>query len=181
MALIFLSWHERAHDNKEFSQENPKPFYESWITTHYVEPWKAILNLTTNRIRKWVIVILHLITSIAKIFDGDNKKVRLKYHHGPPTNKFLWALSCQASGIKEMTLFQSSYQTILIFSESYRETTLHTFPEFISCSADIFREFLSKLNSTKKLYFFQSSYDTTLTFQRVTTKHYQNLKQEIPK
>ena len=34
------------------------------------------------------------------------------------------------------------HQTILTFSESYWETILHIFPEFISSNSDIFREFL---------------------------------------
>ena len=32
--FIFLSCHEKAHDNKEFSRENSKPCCESPITTH---------------------------------------------------------------------------------------------------------------------------------------------------
>ena len=33
MILIFLSCHEKAHDNKEISHENSKPCRESQITT----------------------------------------------------------------------------------------------------------------------------------------------------
>ena len=33
MIFTFLSCHEKAHDNKEFSQENSKPHRESQITT----------------------------------------------------------------------------------------------------------------------------------------------------
>ena len=35
---FFLSCHEKAHDNKEFSHENLKPCRESRITTHQVKP-----------------------------------------------------------------------------------------------------------------------------------------------
>ena len=38
MLFIFLCCCEKAHDNKEFSCENSKPFCESRITTRYVEP-----------------------------------------------------------------------------------------------------------------------------------------------
>ena len=41
------------------------------------------------------------------------------------------------------------HQAILTFSESYEPITMHTFPEFTSNNADIFRELLA--NSTKHI------------------------------
>ena len=61
-------------------------------------------------------------------------------------------------------LFQSSYQTILIFSESYwtiLQTILYTFPELASKNTDIFRVPF-KLNYSTN--FLQSSYHTILIF-----------------
>ena len=52
------------------------------------------------------------------------------------------------------------HQTILTFSESYWQTILHTFPEFISSNTDIFRV-PSKLKYSKN--FFQSTYHTIMT------------------
>ena len=38
MIFCFLSCHEKAHDNKEFSCENSKPCRKSQIKTRKVEP-----------------------------------------------------------------------------------------------------------------------------------------------
>ena len=45
-------------------------------------------NLASSKTRKWVIV--NSAFSIAKIFDGDNKEVKLKYH--PQTNNYFESL-----------------------------------------------------------------------------------------
>ena len=38
MIFIFLSCHEKAHSNREFSSENSKPCCESRITTRLAKP-----------------------------------------------------------------------------------------------------------------------------------------------
>ena len=72
------------------------------------------------------------------------------------------------SGKQYYKLFQISYhyQTILAFSESYWQTILQTFPEFISNN----REFLA--NQTIVTTFFDSSYYTIFT---LSESYYQTI------
>ena len=44
--FIFLSCHEKANDNKEFSCENLKPCCESRITSHAFKPWIGTWKFT---------------------------------------------------------------------------------------------------------------------------------------
>ena len=68
------------------------------------------------------------------------------------------------------TTHVSRHQTILTFSESYWQTILDTFPEFISSNTDNFREFLPILAVVKT--FFRAHITQYWHFQVVTTKQY---------
>ena len=61
MFLIFLSCLEKAYDNKEFSRGNSKPRRESWIITHYVEPWFMYnfnIRLISDFLLNWNVLLI---------------------------------------------------------------------------------------------------------------------------
>ena len=68
----------------------------------------------------------------------------------------------------------SLYLAILIFSESHWEKILHTFPEYISSSTDIFIEFFANQSIAKS---FQSSYHTD--FRELLPKNIDLLRTHI--